>query len=97
MIIKNGALNILPTDKLFDDSPDAGMPECVCSRCGSKILEGEIAIRAYHKKENKEWRFCEFCVTGEKYFFCVNEFELDMPRCKQQCAECVDLKDSYLF
>jgi hypothetical protein len=32
---------ILPTDTLFQDSPDAGDQACVCSRCGEPIGEEE--------------------------------------------------------
>jgi hypothetical protein len=38
---------VLATDVLFQDSPDAGLPECICSRCGQGISEGEMPIRVF--------------------------------------------------
>ena len=40
-------MKIIKTDKLFQNSPDAGEPECICSRCGEVIDEEEIPIRAF--------------------------------------------------
>jgi len=34
---------ILPTDRMFIDSPDPG-PHCICSRCGEPIID-DIPIR----------------------------------------------------
>ena len=74
MIIQSYALNIRTTDKAFDQSPDAGDPDCICSRCGNKILEGEFPIRFFTTNDagevdenSKEYRLCEYCTTGEKF------------------------------
>jgi hypothetical protein len=52
---------VLTSDKLFFDSPDAGQPECICSRCGNMIKEDETVIRVFHLKINAENRYCEKC------------------------------------
>lgn len=94
MEIKSENLNPRPTDKLFEDSPDCGHPDCICSRCGSRIQEYEMPIRLTTTnekgevdKDSKEYRFCEFCTTGVKYFFCDSEAET-FYRCQQQCDNC---------
>lgn len=38
-------INIKETDHLFTGSPDAGDPDCCCSRCGKIITEDEVPIR----------------------------------------------------
>lgn len=57
----------------FGDSPDAGLPECVCSLCGKVIgtpwgeSEDEFPIRAFDTERNLEARFHIACfskVTG---------------------------------
>jgi hypothetical protein len=59
----NGAADItpLPTDRVFDDSPDAGHPDCLCSRCGNLIDEKTLAIRAW-PEGGKEYRYHPACV-----------------------------------
>lgn len=93
-IIKQGVLEIRPTDTLFDISPDAGHPLCTCSRCGARILEMECVIRGATQndegdidKNSKEFRLCELCSTGVKYFKCTNDMELGM-KCAEQCNDC---------
>lgn len=61
----------LETDKLFDDSPDTGWPECICSRCSQVIGENECPIRCWTVNEknevdsnSKEYRYCEKCSEG---------------------------------
>jgi hypothetical protein len=62
-------LAILDTDKLFTDSPDAGTPACICSRCGQKIGEDEVPLRMWTTNEtdgevyteSKEYRYCTKC------------------------------------
>lgn len=83
-----------PTDTVFDDSPDTGHPTCICSRCSQRIQEEEMAIRVWTKnehgemdEESKEYRYCELCMTGKKYFKCEKEGET-FYRCDQQCEEC---------
>ncbi len=38
-------ISIKESDRLFTDSPDAGDPECHCSRCQKLIGEEEVPIR----------------------------------------------------
>ena len=53
---------ILESDTLFGDSPDAGMTECFCSRCGKQIAEDEVPLRAFVDEGKKgEYRYCENC------------------------------------
>ena len=40
----------------FEDSPDTG-PECLCSKCGKAILEGDTPIRLWDDEKGKEARF----------------------------------------
>lgn len=59
--------NVKETDTLFDDSPDTGLPECKCSRCGNKIKTREIPLRCWPTDEhgnvlNYEYRYCENCM-----------------------------------
>lgn len=45
----------------FEDSPDAGWPECICSYCGGQIKEEEIPIRLFRESDKTEARLCENC------------------------------------
>lgn len=38
-------LKILDTDRFFKDSPNAGEPDCICSRCFNHIDEDQIPLR----------------------------------------------------
>lgn len=53
-------------DHLFFDSPDAGHPDCRCSRCGEKIGEDEVPIRAWPQTTEiqSEYRYCTKCQDG---------------------------------
>lgn len=55
---------ILETDVLFGDSPDAGDPDCLCSRCKLPIGEDDApALRAWPEGgANGEYRFHRPCV-----------------------------------
>lgn len=85
------------TDEVFDISPDTGHPLCICSRCKSRIQELETCIRVLTTNDkgevdenSKEYRYCEQCTTGVKYFFCDNENgEFIMERCSKQCDACI--------
>lgn len=97
MRIQKGAMEPRPTDKLFDDSPDTGMKECICSRCGSRIQELETCIRITTTnkkgkvdKNSKEYRYCEFCMSGVKYFHCQYDEVFSSGRCDKQCDDCKD-------
>ena len=35
---------VLPTDRLFTDSPDVGRRDCLCSRCGQRITDFSIRV-----------------------------------------------------
>lgn len=55
-----------PTDTLFIDSPDAGHPACLCSRCGNIIGEDEIPMREWPSDVatsliSTEYRYCDSC------------------------------------
>ncbi len=48
-------------DRPFRDSPDAGSPSCLCSRCGRLIAEEDApAIRLWDSAGN-EWRYHRPC------------------------------------
>ncbi len=53
-------VTILDTDRAFTTSPDAGDPECLCSRCGKPIGEDEVPIRAWNG--NLEYRYHQACL-----------------------------------
>lgn len=53
-------LKIEPTDRLFTDSPDAGDPGCLCSRCGGAITEEEVPVRFF--RGHAEYRFHPRCL-----------------------------------
>lgn len=56
---------ILETDKAFMDSPDAGDPLCICSRCAKQIPEEDAPItRAFFDIGNEEYRYCQACWAG---------------------------------
>lgn len=59
-------MKVLDTDRLFMDSPDAGTPECICSRCGKQIGMHEedevIPIRLFVNQGRKgEYRYHPGC------------------------------------
>ncbi len=64
------SLEILPTDRLFGDSPDVGDPACLCSRCGEPILEGDApSVRVWPDsgslvvgQPDEEYRFHARCL-----------------------------------
>ena len=58
-------ISILPTDRIFDNSPDVGHPDCLCSRCGQLIREEELSIRCI-REPGKEYRFHPRCVGLEE-------------------------------
>lgn len=65
-------IQVLATDKLFSDSPGAGMEDCTCSRCGGMIQEEELPYRVFvRSREGKpptnEYRYCEKCWSGREY------------------------------
>ncbi len=62
-----------PTDRLFFDSPDAGEPTCVCSRCCQRISDREVPVRIVVKMRRSvldpggdrmgEYRYHARCVS----------------------------------
>lgn len=61
-------IKVEANDRIFADSPDAGWPECICSRCGKMITEDEIPLRLWttnndgEMDENSmEYRYCNRC------------------------------------
>jgi hypothetical protein len=58
--------SVLSTDTEFKTSPDAGHPECICSRCGLKISSREMPLRIFTgKKRNTEYRYCRECSSKD--------------------------------
>lgn len=57
---------IQPTDTKFYTSPDAGHPECLCSRCGRLIERDDFLIRMWPEDPEKsgdwEMRFHIHCL-----------------------------------
>jgi hypothetical protein len=59
------------TDKLFSESPDAGHPECYCSRCNAHITSAEAPIlRIFCEPETEEEK--EKYPGGAEYRYCDN-------------------------
>ena len=57
-------ITILPTDRMFKDSPDAGDPLCICSRCLLPIGEADLPIRAFAESGRGEYRYHVKCQGG---------------------------------
>ena len=55
-------IKIMPADTRFIDSPDAGLPECRCSRCGKVIEEKEVPIRVWPGDKHTEYRYHLQCI-----------------------------------
>lgn len=53
---------VLDTDTKFTDSPDAGNPKCLCSRCGERIYVGSAVIRKWPTGRTAEYRFHPACL-----------------------------------
>lgn len=83
-----------PGDTEFLNSPDAGHPKCLCSRCGQKIEEWHApCLRVWPQNENLnkpaktvEYRYHWGCVGGtdrtkEEYEAEQDDFysQLDLP------------------
>lgn len=58
----NSPFVILPTDRYFFDSPEAGEPGCICSRCLLQIREEDCCIRAWSDDGTLEWRYHPQCI-----------------------------------
>lgn len=58
---------LLPTDRRFTDSPDVGLPECICSRCGKPIGEDEVPIRVWPADQSYEYRFHPACLGFQTF------------------------------
>lgn len=66
-------------DVAFNESPDAGDPECRCSRCLQPIKESESPLRCFtESRPVKEYRYCTSCMAGMGFqvFNSVNEDEM---------------------
>lgn len=56
------------TDTAFSDSPEAGEPSCLCSRCGLSIGEEEVPVRAWPDDgTNLEFRYHARCLGLQVY------------------------------
>ena len=53
---------ILATDRVFTNSPDAGDPDCLCSRCGLVIEDCCGPVRAWPEDGSKEYRYHAHCL-----------------------------------
>lgn len=63
-------MKIIEQDTAFYNSPDSGMSECTCSRCGNIIQEDECPVRCWTTNDqdevdenSMEYRYCEKCMT----------------------------------
>lgn len=59
----------------FRDSPDAGLPECICSLCGLVIPEEDVPVRVTNRADNWELRFHWDCYVK---FGDIDDYELVM-------------------
>lgn len=53
---------VLDTDTQFTDSPEAGRPNCLCSRCDERIYVGSAVIRKWPTGKNTEYRYHPACL-----------------------------------
>jgi hypothetical protein len=97
-------LEVKVTDKFFYDSPDAGDPECICSRCGKQIPEKDSPIlRCWPEKSGDhgfdaaakggtEFRYCRQCCEqmGMTYPDGIEETENEIQD-KDYCKYCKSL------
>lgn len=70
------SIEVRITDKVYYDSPQAGHPNCICSRCGQHIKEDNAeTIRAWPTEPGDfgydplapggtEFRYCRSCCEG---------------------------------
>lgn len=63
----------------FSDSPDAGLPGCICSWCGAMITENVVPVRVFDVERNLEARFHPRC-----YAEVIAIEELSMSRISDQ-------------
>ncbi len=54
--------SVFATDTRFTTSPAIGEPDCLCSRCGKLIEEGEVPIRAWPADSETEYRYHPACL-----------------------------------
>lgn len=72
------SIKLLDTDKLFENSPNAGEPGCDCSRCNKHIKENETVFRVavdkdilYSKDKNgKEHPYLADVANGLEFRLC---------------------------
>ena len=63
-------LEILETDQFFYDSPDAGHPNCICSRCRKKIPEKDAPIIRAWPDEPGDYGFDPSAKNGTEFRYC---------------------------
>lgn len=61
------AFALLPTDRPFPTSLEAGHPDCLCSRCLLLIGERELPIRMWPKDARYELRFHPACLGFDTF------------------------------
>ncbi|MEW6304863.1 MAG: hypothetical protein AB1705_15415 [Verrucomicrobiota bacterium] len=65
-------IRVQPSDVAFDESPDAGDPRCICSRCQRHLEVGPqgdcpTVVRVWNGEEGEaalEWRYCALCAAA---------------------------------
>ena len=82
-------ISIKSTDKVFQDSPDAGDPVCLCSRCLQVIAENDCPLRCWPEKGEvghdpkakggTEYRFCHSCCEKMGIHYAINEPDHEGP------------------
>lgn len=71
-------LKVLDTDRFFTDSPNAGEPGCICSRCHQQIKENEVPLRVAITEDDflteKDGHQSEIvvaeCMNGREFRLC---------------------------
>lgn len=60
-----------PESWWFDDSPDAGDPECICSICRREIPHAENLMRMFQREDEVtlEARFHQHCFEEVRHYF----------------------------
>jgi hypothetical protein len=49
-------IEVRESDTVFNDSPEAGAPACLCSRCGKPIAADPAPIRVFNKMPGRPLR-----------------------------------------
>ena len=63
-------IQIIPTDKFFYDSPDAGDSSCICSRCNKPIPEEDSPILRVMPTDLGDYGFDPNAIGGTEFRYC---------------------------